>query len=334
MHKTTTKFLIPTVSLLCLFTLGVCAPEADPVEDTEKVEITNIPLTVGTKNDAAFKIYVQLSANMDSSKPHTAEGAIKIADGKIGDDKTAVRITELTDPDKKPWKGSNFFFACVVISPETVKNIDDIKFYAGTASSSKTLVLDLGKLTMGDQIVKEDKNLLYNTIIRNDPDIGGDKEEANAPVEGTEKDTEEVKIANIPLKIPGTTNDTFKIYVQLSANVDSSKPHTAEGAIKIADGKIGDDKTAVLITTLTDPDKKPWKGSNFSNACVVISPETVKDIRDIKFYAGLASPSETLVLDLNKLNFGGFISQTDKNKLYNEIIRPDSDIKGDKDEAK
>ncbi|MDR2053742.1 MAG: hypothetical protein LBP80_10035 [Treponema sp.] len=174
MRKTITNFLVPAVSLLCLLALNACPPEATPPEDTEAVRITNIPREVGANKKAPFKVYVQLSAGMDASAGYVAKG-----EAKLPSPETTEITIKLKDQKDDDWTGSGFTNVCVLVSPETVNNIDDIDAKPqASATSSKTLVLDWNNLMEERFINTLDKYSLaklYNGIVVDDLDIKGSK---------------------------------------------------------------------------------------------------------------------------------------------------------------
>jgi hypothetical protein len=90
----------------------------------------------------------------------------------------------LKDPDGNNWTGSKFNNLCVLISPETVDNMDDIDAKPkASVTSSKTLVLSWDDL-MGENLInfKDPYSLakLYNGIVVDDStgDIKGNKTRA------------------------------------------------------------------------------------------------------------------------------------------------------------
>jgi hypothetical protein len=187
MRKTITNFLALAVSLLCLFVLGACPPEADSGGDdsslsknTEAVEVKNIPSTVNEK--PTYKVYVQLSAGMNAAAGYVAKGEALIKDAtRIGDTYT-VTITELKDPNGSAWKGSNFGNVCVLIVPETVNSKEDTDAKVNMVSPSKTLALDWDKLLQGKgKLINDaDYSKLYNDIVVTDDTIKGDKAKVEA----------------------------------------------------------------------------------------------------------------------------------------------------------
>jgi hypothetical protein len=165
MRKTTTNPLALAVPILCLFVLAACPPDAAPVEDTESVIITGIPLEVNGKD--TYKVYVQLSEGTSAAAGHVAEGAALISEAQANGNTYTVTITELKDPDGNPWKGSNNKSANVVIRPKKVDSIADIEAKGNMMSSSKTLTLnwDNGLISIKDFISDADYYLLYQNIV-------------------------------------------------------------------------------------------------------------------------------------------------------------------------
>jgi hypothetical protein len=175
MRKTITNFLALAVSLLCLFILVACPPEADtsPPEDTETVVVKNIPSTVNGK--PTYKVYVQLSTGMSAAAGYVAKGEALIKGTPTENNTYTVTITELKDPDGNPWKGSNNKSANVVIRPQEVSGIVDMEARGNLASSSKILTLDYEKglhLLKGKggliDISSEDYQKLYEDIVEAD----------------------------------------------------------------------------------------------------------------------------------------------------------------------
>ena len=157
--------------------------------------------------------------------------------------------------------------------------------------------------------------------------------------------TEVMVITNIPANVLRTeknSNDTvgrptFKVYVQLSAGMTASAGYAAMGDVIVSPAE-GSTVTAT-ITNFIGPDGNPWKGVNWANQCVVISPQTVDDIFDIDAKAGMSGPtaSSTVVLDWNMMFPKTFIKEEDYKKLYGKkgetawgVIVEDSDIGGAK----
>jgi hypothetical protein len=180
MRKTINNILVLAVSLLCLLVLGACPPEATPAELAKEVKVINIPPTVGKNNKQSFKVYVQLSAGMDASAGYVAKG-----EAKLSSPGTTTEVTiKLKDPDGNAWTGSDFSNVCVLISPETVDNIDDIDAKPkASVTSSKTLILDWDDLWEEDTINTLDPYSLaklYNGIVVDDGDIKGTKTPAPA----------------------------------------------------------------------------------------------------------------------------------------------------------
>jgi hypothetical protein len=153
------------------------------------------------------------------------------------------------------------------------------------------------------------------------------------------EDTEEVLVTNLPSTVGNNNKTPFKVYVQLSKGMNASAGYVAKGEAKLPSGQ-----TEVRIK-LKAKGGADWTGSDFSNACVLISPEIVDTIDDIdaKPKAG-ATASKTLVLDWDSLLDETYINTLDKYslaKLYNGIIvgtaepeTGDSEIKGTKTAAK
>jgi hypothetical protein len=165
-RKTITNSLVLAVSLLCLLILGACPPEASPAEDTEEVKVTGIPPTVNGK--PTYKVYVQLSETTSPTADagYVAKGEALISGAqKIGDTYT-VTITQLKGQDGKPWKGSTYRSANVVIRPKKVESKNDIEAKGNLASSSKTVTLVWDNLASLTGILNDaDFDLLYNGII-------------------------------------------------------------------------------------------------------------------------------------------------------------------------
>jgi hypothetical protein len=164
---TTVVFAILWIALV--LALGACSPDTEPPKDTEAIRIINIPLTVNGK--PVYKVYVQLSSGMTASAGYAAKGEAKLTAGQ-----TEVTITDLKDPDGKPWKGTNWANECVVISPETVDSIGDIDAHAGRIGpSSPTVVFDWNNMLGKDIIDDANYKALYQGIIVPDKDIKGEK---------------------------------------------------------------------------------------------------------------------------------------------------------------
>jgi hypothetical protein len=173
MRKTITNFLVSAVSLLCLFILGACPPEADSPENTEAVVVKNIPSMVNGK--PTYKVYVQLSTGMSAAAGYVAKGEALIEGAPTENNTYTVTITELKDPDGNLWKGSNNKSANVVIRPQEVSGIADMEARGNLVSSSKILTLDCEKglyLLKGEggltDISPEDYQKLYEDIVKAD----------------------------------------------------------------------------------------------------------------------------------------------------------------------
>jgi hypothetical protein len=185
MRKTITKSLVPVISLLCLFILAACPPDAgngteSSGEETEQVTITNIPATVGVGGKSTYKVYIQLSEGMTAKAGYVAKGEILISAGESSSgEKYEVTIPDLKDPSGNDWAGSDFSSVCVLIVPKAVNNINDTDAKAGLVKSSKTLVLDWDKLFQGKGGVIKDSDYakLYQDIVVKDGDIEGAKAE-------------------------------------------------------------------------------------------------------------------------------------------------------------
>ena len=198
--KIAKKMAFPGLIILCAaLVLGACAPDLDTAAPTEAIQIINIPAKIvntasptaisaytGTElnngylfylNDvnyegqrATYKVYVQLSAGMTASSGYAAMGEALIADGqKIGDTYT-VTITNLTDQNGNPFKGSNWAFESVLISPEKVDTIFDIDAKVGTIgpSLSPTVVFDWNTLSPKKLMKIEDYKKLFGKELSSD----------------------------------------------------------------------------------------------------------------------------------------------------------------------
>jgi hypothetical protein len=178
MRKTITNFLALAGSLLCLFILGACPPDAgsggddtNSSENTEAVVVKNIPPKVNGKD--TYKVYVQLSTGMSAAAGYVAKGEALISNTQATQESGntyTVTITELKDPDGNPWKGSNNKSVNVVIRPQMVAGIDDMDAKGNMKSSSKTLVLDWKNnlISVKSAISEEDYQKLYEDIVVKD----------------------------------------------------------------------------------------------------------------------------------------------------------------------
>jgi hypothetical protein len=92
-------------------------------EDTEQIQITGIPQTVG--NNASYKIFVTLAKSQNAEDGYLAKG-VALIEGK-----TSVAV-DLEDPDGMPWSGTGSKYLAVVISPKTVATWEDIDMWGGT----------------------------------------------------------------------------------------------------------------------------------------------------------------------------------------------------------
>jgi hypothetical protein len=183
-RKTTINSLVLAVSLLCLLVLGACPPPVDPDtgtkvsgEETGEIIIKNIPPKMKEEGPDSFKIYVQLSENMDEDKPHAAISSGKIADCKQPNGDVVLKLytkKEMTTP----WKGKGSYYIAVTISPEIAPSWEDIrvkvpsilkKVFSSEANTidwdSSTDLNTLGNL--GKPRIKA----IYDLIIKEDTDI-------------------------------------------------------------------------------------------------------------------------------------------------------------------
>jgi hypothetical protein len=177
MCKTVINSLALVISVLCLLVLGACPPEADEVEDTETIKVTNIPLKVLETGLDPYKIYVQLAKTMKASDGYVAKGEKILTAGQ-----TEVTITgaDIKDESGIPWTGSEYGYVNILISPEYVASIDEIDSRAGTASPAKTLKLKWEGISLKSAvglgfIQLNDYHQLYKDIIIDDSDIKGAK---------------------------------------------------------------------------------------------------------------------------------------------------------------
>jgi hypothetical protein len=173
MRKTIINFLALAVSLLCLFILVACPPEAGsggdntPDEEIGQVTITNIPPTVGANRAESFKIYIQLSASTNENDPHAAVSSKKI------DGKPSVTLKLYKEQNlQEPWTGSGKYYVAVTISPQTASNKDAIEakiLGIMPVSTSKIKSIDWGSLQKIPLSGKVDA--IYNLIIKEDSEI-------------------------------------------------------------------------------------------------------------------------------------------------------------------
>jgi hypothetical protein len=181
MRKTTTKFLIPAVSFLCLLALGACAPGADeksPGEKTREVIITNIPTEMKAGGPVPYKIYVQLSESMSKDDPHTAITSGKIEECRNQDGNVTLRLFE-DEAMTIPWEGgSGSYYIAVTISPQSVSSWQDIQVKVPGINrrpfSSETNVIDWASsinLNSLGSLGKPRIEAIYDLIIQKDPDI-------------------------------------------------------------------------------------------------------------------------------------------------------------------
>ncbi|MDR2739593.1 MAG: hypothetical protein LBB68_07155 [Treponema sp.] len=111
------------IILLSLAVLGGC-PLSD--EDTGimvkigKVEITNIPKTVGGKE--SYKVFVRVSTGDNASAGWVAKGAIEIGD---------TTSSDFVDRENKPWTVTGTYNVAIVVSPKEVTTWQDIVAYGG-----------------------------------------------------------------------------------------------------------------------------------------------------------------------------------------------------------
>ena len=168
---------------------------------------------------------------------------------------------------------------------------------------------------------------------------------ACSPDPETTVPTEQIVIKNIPLQVErtkigeDTLEDTFKVYVQLSAGMSSASGYSAKGDAKADDFVQSDSTITATIHNLKDKDGNNWKGKNWANLCVVISPETVIDIFDIDVKVGMKGPgsSSTVVVDWELLWQKSLMDMapgadgiSDYKLLYNDIVVEDPEIGGSK----
>jgi hypothetical protein len=184
MRKTITNFFALGVSLLCLFILGACAPDAgsggteSSGNSTGQVIITNVPSKVKNGHDS-FKIYVQLSTSTDDKDPHTAISNGKIAEHKNPDGSVTLPLYK-DQAMTIPWEGSGSYFIAVTISPERAPSDQSIWVKVPVlsvkpspfSSESNTIdwnaSYDLDKL--GD-FARPRIQAIYERVIKVDPDI-------------------------------------------------------------------------------------------------------------------------------------------------------------------
>jgi hypothetical protein len=161
---TTVVFAILWVALVLV--LGACSPDTELPEDTEAIRITNIPTTLNDDKQV-YKVYIQLTATTDPKDNFIAKGEAKLLEGQ-----TDVTITELKDPDGKPWKGTNWKYGSVVISPKNAQSSVDIYAKGGIIgpSTNKTVSInweDRSLMFVGSKNLE----LLYEGIVKDDPEI-------------------------------------------------------------------------------------------------------------------------------------------------------------------
>jgi hypothetical protein len=154
---------------------------------------------------------------------------------------------------------------------------------------------------------------------------------ACAPDAGPDESDEvidQVIITNIPDKVNG--QDSFKIYVQLSASMNENDPHAAVGSGKIADYKNPDGSVTLKLYKDDEYGKKAdneWSGSGKFYVAVTISPQNAptKEAIDARV-RGLSkiSTSKIKTIDWNACTKIPIPAKVDA--IYDLIIVKDGDI--------
>jgi hypothetical protein len=122
--KITRMGLGAAMVLLSLAVLGGCSqPDDGTKENTEQIQVTNIPPKVGNKD--SYKVFVQVSAGATAEAGWVAKGDAVI------NGKNAVTM-DLKDAKGKPWAEQGSFNIAVVISPKAVTTWEDIDVYGGS----------------------------------------------------------------------------------------------------------------------------------------------------------------------------------------------------------
>jgi hypothetical protein len=184
MRKPITNFLALVVSLLCLFILGACPPDAgsggDDAQDGEigQVTITNIPQTVGTNGPASFKIYIQLSTSTKEKDPHAA-----VSSGRINGNSSVTLNLYKEQNMQELCTVSEKYYVAVTISPENAPSVNAIEariLGISPVSTSKIKSIDWGSLT---PIPIPDKvKAIYELVIKVDDEINtSEKSHPNRP---------------------------------------------------------------------------------------------------------------------------------------------------------
>jgi hypothetical protein len=155
------------VVLLSLVVLGGCPQTDDGTkENTEQIEVTNIPAKVGSKD--SYKIFVQVSTGTSAAAGWTAKGEAVI------NGKDSV-IMDLKGVDNKAWADQGSFNIAVVLSPSQVDKWEDIDVYGGSSInfSSKIYTFKWGSGVYLNKLMPSQVEQLFNGKGLTDPDQKG-----------------------------------------------------------------------------------------------------------------------------------------------------------------
>jgi hypothetical protein len=149
--------------LFGLAVFGGCPQDTGTKENTEQVQVTNIPATIRGKN--SYKIFVRVSTGQTAADGWVARGEAVIAG------KNSVPM-DLKDKNGNPWAEQGSFNLAVVISPQTVYSWEDIDVYGNPASfSSKIHPFSWGSGVHLNTVMPTQVKQLFNGEGIDDPGI-------------------------------------------------------------------------------------------------------------------------------------------------------------------
>ena len=150
-----------------------------------------------------------------------------------------------------------------------------------------------------------------------------------------------ITVSGIPQTIgtEGSAKSSYKIYVSASDSMDSAVPHVAQGTKILIESDFTDGATIPLYAppsnSGTDPDPDdhgdPWSGTA-KYLSVTIAPQTVSEVQDLLFGAGMTLNASTANMKWADLaGYASWMNETQKEAIYTRIICKDGPGPGSND---